>query len=188
MSGNRSLYTGTLFYMPEVLHNSNLNVPMLTAFALTAETFLHAILIPWEFFAKCHMRWLHSCYFFNLCWWHIGFSGEFSRKFSICTMDGFCKSKTSNIASPPRRLSGPLRVVELGGPMNDKVGACAHEWNWHSNHPRIIRHANRKFAIKVIPYACPTYTTWWTHSLAGGRIGPLPKVQITPFCSQFKIK
>ena len=116
------------------------------------------------------MRWLHSCYFFNLCWWHIGFSDEFIREFSICTMDGFCKSKTSNIASSPRRLSGPLRVLELGGPMNDKVGAYAHEWNWHSSHPRIIRLANRKFAIKVIPYACPTYTTWWTHSLAGGRI------------------
>ena len=36
------------------------------------------------------------------------------REFSICTTDGFCDGKTSNVASSPQRLSGPLRVVELG--------------------------------------------------------------------------
>ena len=30
-------------------------------------------------------------------------------------MDGFFEGKTSNIASSSQRLSGPLRVVELGG-------------------------------------------------------------------------
>ena len=36
------------------------------------------------------------------------------REFSICTTDGFCDGKTSNVASSPQRLSGPLRVVESG--------------------------------------------------------------------------
>ena len=35
--------------------------------------------------------------------------------------------KTPNVASSPRRLSGPLRVVALGGPTEEKFDACAHE-------------------------------------------------------------
>ena len=46
--------------------------------------------------------------------------------------DGFCDGKTSNVASLPRRLSGPLRVVELGGLTDEKVGACAHDSKCHS--------------------------------------------------------
>ena len=48
---------------------------------------------------------------------------------SICTMDGSYDGKTPNVASSPWRLSGPLRVVALGGPTEDKFDACAHEWN-----------------------------------------------------------
>ena len=69
------------------------------------------------------------------------------RELSICTMHGFCDSKTSNVASSPLRLSDLSRVVELEGPTDDKFDACAHEWNWHSNRPRIIRCANRKLPI-----------------------------------------
>ena len=43
------------------------------------------------------------------------------------TIDG-CDGKISNVTSSPRRLSGPLRVVELRGPTHDKFDACAHEW------------------------------------------------------------
>ena len=46
---------------------------------------------------------------------------------SICTTDGSYDGKTPNVASSPRRLSGPLRVVALGGPTEDKFDACAHE-------------------------------------------------------------
>ena len=38
------------------------------------------------------------------------------RELLIYTVDGLCDGKTSNVASSPRRLSGPLRVVDLGGP------------------------------------------------------------------------
>ena len=48
-------------------------------------------------------------------------------EFLICTTDGFCDSKTSNVVSSPQCLSGPLRVVELGNPMDDKIDACAHD-------------------------------------------------------------
>ena len=65
-----------------------------------------------------------------------------NREFSICTMDGFSDFKTSNVASSIRRLSDPLRIVELRGPTDDKLDACTHECNWHSNRPRIIRRAN----------------------------------------------
>ena len=43
-----------------------------------------------------------------------------------------CDGKTSNVASSPRRLSGPLSVVELGGPTDDIVNACAHGSKCHS--------------------------------------------------------
>ena len=56
----------------------------------------------------------------------------------------FCDGKTSNVVSSPWRLSGPLPVVELGGPMDDKFDICAHEWNCHSNRPRTIRCAKLK--------------------------------------------
>ena len=64
-------------------------------------------------------------------------------------MDGSCDNKIINVASTPRRLSGPLRVVELGGQMDDKFDACAQQWNLHSNCPRIIRHANRKLTNNI---------------------------------------
>ena len=51
------------------------------------------------------------------------------RSFSICTTDGSYDGKTPNVASSPRRLSGPFRVVALGGPTEDKFDACAHECN-----------------------------------------------------------
>ena len=69
------------------------------------------------------------------------------RELLICMMDRFCNGKTSNVASSPQWLSGPLHVVKLGGPMDDKFITCAHERNWHFNRPRIIRHANQKLAI-----------------------------------------
>ena len=47
-----------------------------------------------------------------------------SRELSICMTDDFSDGKTSNIASSPRRSSGPLYVVELGGPTDDKFDAC----------------------------------------------------------------
>ena len=50
-----------------------------------------------------------------------------STELSICTTDGSYDGKTPNVASSPRRLSGPLRVVALGGPTEDKFDACAHE-------------------------------------------------------------
>ena len=53
-------------------------------------------------------------------------------EFLICTTGGFCDGKTSNVASSPRRLSGPLRFVKLEGPTDDKVDACAHDPKCHS--------------------------------------------------------
>ena len=41
-------------------------------------------------------------------------------KLSICTRDGFCDGKTSNVASSPWQLSSPLCIVELGGLADDK--------------------------------------------------------------------
>ena len=70
-----------------------------------------------------------------------------NRELLICTMNGFCDGKTSNVVSSPWQLSGPLHVVELGGLTDDKFDACAHESNWHSNRPRIIRRANQMLAI-----------------------------------------
>ena len=64
---------------------------------------------------------------FAQCWFPIGNS-----EFSICTTDGSCDGKTSYVASLPRRLSGPLRVVESGGPADDKVHGCAHDSECHS--------------------------------------------------------
>ena len=69
------------------------------------------------------------------------------RELLICMMDRFCNGKTSNIASSPQWLSGPLHVVKLGGPMDDKFITCTHEQNWHFNRPKIIRHAHQKLAI-----------------------------------------
>ena len=58
--------------------------------------------------------------------------------------DTFCDSKMSNVASSPQRLSGPLHVVELDGPRDDKFDASARERNWHSNRPRMNLCVNRK--------------------------------------------
>ena len=58
---------------------------------------------------------------------------------SICTTDGSYDGKTPNVASSPRRLSGPLRVVALGGPTEDKFDACAHEWNYYLTVAESIR-------------------------------------------------
>ena len=81
------------------------------------------------------------------------------RELLICTTNGFCDGKTSNVASSPRRLSGSLRVVEPGGPMDDKFDTCTHEWNWHPNHPRIIGHANQKLPIMLCTWTflVPSY-------------------------------
>ena len=49
-----------------------------------------------------------------------------NRELWICMMDGFSNGKTSSIASSPQSLSGPLRGVELGGPMDNKFEAYAH--------------------------------------------------------------
>ena len=49
------------------------------------------------------------------------------RELSICMTDGFCDGKKSNVTSLLRQLSGPLCVVELGGPTDDKFDACTHE-------------------------------------------------------------
>ena len=57
----------------------------------------------------------------------------------ICTTDGSYDGKTPNVASSPRRLSGPLRVVALGGPTEDKFDACAHEWNCYLTVAESIR-------------------------------------------------
>ena len=58
---------------------------------------------------------------------------------SICTTDGSYDGKTPNVASSPRRLSGPLRVVALGGPTEDKFDVCAHEWNCYLTVAESIR-------------------------------------------------
>ena len=63
--------------------------------------------------------------------WKCSVTNAKIRELSICTMDGFCDGKTSNAASSPQRLSGPLRIVELGGLADDKFNTCAHDWNWH---------------------------------------------------------
>ena len=60
-------------------------------------------------------------------WKGIGEVLEDITELSICTTDGSYDGKTPNVASSPRRLSGPLRVVALGGPTEDKFDACAHE-------------------------------------------------------------
>ena len=62
-----------------------------------------------------------------------------STELSICTTDGSYDGKTPNVASSPRRLSGPLRVVALGGPTEDKFDACAHEWNCYLTVAESIR-------------------------------------------------
>ena len=49
------------------------------------------------------------------------------RELSICTTDGFCDGKISNVASLPQPLSSPLHVVELGGPTEDQFDGCPHE-------------------------------------------------------------
>ena len=67
-----------------------------------------------------------------------------NRELSICTTDGFCDGKTSNVASSPQRLSSPSRVIESGWPTDDKVDACAHDSKCQFNRPRFIRRANRK--------------------------------------------
>ena len=70
-----------------------------------------------------------------------------NKEFSICTTDGFCDGKhgkTSNVASSPRRLSGPLHVVELGWPTDDRVDAYAHDSKCQFKRPRFVRRANRK--------------------------------------------
>ena len=68
----------------------------------------------------------------SICPWKTGSPLHWTSEFLICTMDRFCDGKTSNVASSPRRLSGPLRVVELGGPTDDKVDACTHDSKCHS--------------------------------------------------------
>ena len=52
---------------------------------------------------------------------------HWDREFSICTTHDFCDIKTSNFTSSPQSLSGPLLVVELGGPRDDKFDASEHE-------------------------------------------------------------
>ena len=82
------------------------------------------------------------------------------RELLICTTNGFCYGKTSNVASSPWRVPGFLRVVEPGGPMDDKFDTCTHEWmKLASNHPRIIRHANQKLAIMLCTWTflVPSY-------------------------------
>ena len=63
----------------------------------------------------------------------------YSTEVSICTTDGSYDGKTPNVASSPRWLSGPLRVVALGGPTEDKFDACAHEWNCYLTVAESIR-------------------------------------------------
>ena len=41
--------------------------------------------------------------------------------------DDFCNGKTTNVASSPQRLSGPLHVAELGGQTYDKFDLCAQD-------------------------------------------------------------
>ena len=67
-----------------------------------------------------------------------------SFQFARDAPDGFCDGKTSNFASSPQRLSGPLRVVESGWPTDDKVDACAHDSKCQFNRPRFVCRANRK--------------------------------------------
>ena len=49
--------------------------------------------------------------------------------------NGFCDSKTSHVALSPRWLSGPLRVVKLLRPTDDKVDACTHDSKCHLTVP-----------------------------------------------------
>ena len=86
-------------------------------------------------------------------------------------------SKTSNIGSSPQWLSGPL-CVELGGPTDDKFDACAHEWNWHPNHLRIICRANRKLTItRIRNKLFSIMLSPWTEEVE------MRKLTYTPFCS-----
>ena len=73
-----------------------------------------------------------------------------STELSICTTDGSYDGKTPNVASSPRRLSGPLRVVALGGPTEDKFDACAHEWNCYLTVAESIR---RQIESSPVPSA-----------------------------------
>ena len=51
---------------------------------------------------------------------------------SIYTTDRLCDGKTLNAVLSSQWLSGPLRVVELGGPTDDKADAYAHDSKSHS--------------------------------------------------------
>ena len=57
-----------------------------------------------------------------LCIIELDSNPEQYSEFLIGTMDGFCDGKTSNIAS--WHHDDPLRMVELGGPADDKVEPC----------------------------------------------------------------
>ena len=75
--------------------------------------------------------------------WLIG-SFRFARRMTSGTV------KTSDVASSPQRLLGSLRVVDLRRPTDDKYDAWAHEWNWHSTRPRIIRCENRSLLMNEL--------------------------------------
>ena len=55
--------------------------------------------------------------------------------------------------------------------MDDNFDACAHEWIWHSNQPRIIRRANQKL------------TTTHTHPDSSGYIGLIVPMWLLQFAS-----
>ena len=64
---------------------------------------------------------------------------------------------------------GPVCVLELGGRTDDKFDACAHEWNWHTNRPRIthcVVHLKLKAPLGklVIVYWAPSkgMSVLWT--------------------------
>ena len=65
-------------------------------------------------------------------------------------MDGFSNDKTWSVGTSTWWLSDPLYVVGLKGPMDDRFETCAHQWNWHFTHPRIIHHANWTLAIYYV--------------------------------------
>ena len=79
---------------------------------------------------------------------------------SICTTDRSYDGKTPNVASSPRRLSGPLRVVALGGPTEDKFDACAHEWNCYL----IVAESIRR-QIESSPLTCKRRWMCWHRSM-----------------------
>ena len=80
----------------------------------------------------------HISLWFNEVWPYASLNHN-DTELSICTTDGSYDGKTPNVASSPRRLSGPLRVVALGGPTEDKFDACAHEWNCYLTVAESIR-------------------------------------------------